>query len=144
MKNRGHALSAFVWELNKRRLPGGKSLLLVLEALRPPLCIHSLSCHAIGTVQQQQCMEVGSLFTHRHNVSHIYHKINNMLVFSLFYSFAFKELHYSTVCLPLITRNCLSAYYCKCFLKYMFPILYYEYGCNTVCLKIFIMVHSLV
>ena len=75
---------------------------------------------------------------------------NNVLLFLLYYRFAFKELHYCTVCLslslvlretvfqPIITgkwvfTNCNNV-----------PILYYEYDYNAVCHKNFTTIHSLV
>ena len=85
-----------------------------------------------------------SLSLHRYKVSDIKSKINNVLVFLLFYNFAVKELHYHKVCLSLIIGA--TAYQPvitgKCFFKNatMFPILYYEYNYNTACHKIFIMI----
>ena len=46
-----------------------------------------------------------SLSLYRHKGSDTYHKINNVLVFLLFYNFAFKELHYCMVCLSDNWRN---------------------------------------
>ena len=43
-----------------------------------------------------------SLSLHRYKVIDIKSKINNVLVFLLFYNFAVKELHYHKVCLSLI------------------------------------------
>ena len=77
---------------------------------------------------------------HRPKVSGIYYKINNVFVFLLFYNLEFKELHYSTVC---FSRNWKSAYQFiiigsiigVLFNVRVFPILYHEYHCNTVCHK---------
>ena len=47
-------------------------------------------------------METDSLPSHRHKVSDIQYKINNVLVLLLFYSFAFKESHYHTISLSVV------------------------------------------
>ena len=79
-----------------------------------------------------------------------------MLVFLLFYNFAFKELHYCSVCPSLVIGE--TAYQPIITGKWvfknvtMFPVLYYVYDCNhilyaikiTVCHKNFITIHSLV
>ena len=51
-----------------------------------------------------RCTEVDSLSLHRHKVSGIYYE-TNVLVFSLLFNFAFKELYYYTVYLSCRVGN---------------------------------------
>ena len=71
-----------------------------------------------------------------------------MLVFLLFHIFAFKGLHYGTRCLFFLYLEkfhiSLSSQLGFFFNVTIFPVLYYEYDCNTVCRNSCIMVHSLV
>ena len=73
----------------------------------------------------------------------IFNIINNVLVFLLFYDFAFKDL-ITIQYVSLVIGETVSVYYHVVLKKVtMFPTLYYEYDCYTVCHKNFITIHSL-
>ena len=75
---------------------------------------------------------------------------NNVLLFLLYYRYAFKELHYCTVCPPLSLVLRETVFQPIITGKWVFtncnnvPILYYEYDYNAVCHKNFTTIHLLV
>ena len=86
-----------------------------------------------------------TLSWYRYKVSDIKYKINNALAFLLFCNLK-KKLHDCTVCLSCNWRS----YYQPIstgkgfFNVTIFPIVYYEYDCNTIRHKNFTLIHSLV
>lgn len=69
---------------------------------------HRLSTHHVG----KNCMEVDNLPLHRHKVSDILYKINNMLAFLYFITLL--SMNYVTIWYVLLYwRNCITAHHHK-------------------------------